>query len=74
MNVGFTVDALHLIELVHAEADDPGIAFGLALIHGILQKVAKRAIELNDKEMLGYMKKLHLIEAAERGKRKEAAE
>ena len=62
MKVGFTVDALHIIELAHVEADDPGIALGLALMHGILQKVAKRAVELNDKEMLGYMKKLHLIE------------
>ena len=60
--IGFSVDALHIIEQVHAEATAPGIVFGLALMHCILQKVAKRAIELNDKEMLGYMKKLHLVE------------
>lgn len=62
MKIGFTVDALYIIEQAHAEADAPGIAFGLKLMHGILQKVAKRAIEVNDEEMLGYMKKLHLVE------------
>lgn len=63
--VGFTVDALHIIELVAEEADAPGIILGLELLHGLLQKVAKRAVELNDKEMLGYMEKLHLVEKIE---------
>ena len=60
--VEFTVDALHIIELVAEEADSVSIVLGLQLIHGLLQKVAKRAVELNDKEMLGYMEKLHLVE------------
>ena len=62
MKLCFTVDALHIIEQAHAEADHPGMVFGLALIHTILQKVAKRAIELNDKQMFGYMERLHLVE------------
>lgn len=60
--IGFTVDALHIIEMVAEEADAPGIIIGLELIHGLLQKVAKRAVELDDPEMLGYMEKLHLVE------------
>lgn len=60
--IGFSVDALHIIKQVHAEATAPGIAFGLAMIHGILQKVARRAITLGDPEMLGYMERMHLVE------------
>lgn len=60
--VGFSVDALHIIEQVHAEATVPGIAFGLAMIHGLLQKVASRAITLGDAELLGYMERMHLVE------------
>lgn len=63
--IGFTVDALHLIEVVAQEADTPGVLLGLQLLHGLLQKVAKRAVELDDKEMLGYMEKLHLVEKEE---------
>lgn len=63
--VGFTVDALHLIEVVAEKADAPGVLLGPQLLHGLLQKVAKRAIELDDKEMLGYMEKLHLVEKTE---------
>lgn len=60
--IGFSVDALHIIEQVHAEATAPGIIFGLALIHGLLQKVASRAITLGDAELLGYMEMMHLVE------------
>ena len=31
MKLGFTVDALNIIEQAHAEADAPGMVFGLAL-------------------------------------------
>lgn len=67
--IGLTVDALHIIEMVAEEADAPGIIIGLQLVHGLLQKVAKRAIELNDKKMLGYMEKLHLVEKKEGDRR-----
>ena len=67
--IGFTVDALHLIEVVAEEADAPGVLLGLQLLHGLLQKVAKRAVEIDDKEMLGYMERLHLVE-----KQKEATD
>lgn len=67
MKVGFTVDSLNLIAHLHAQADDPGTLFGLALMHTILQKVAKRSIELNDKKMLDYMMRLHLVEKKETG-------
>jgi len=60
--IGFTVDSLHLLEQLHAEADHPGIKFGIAIIHSVLQHVAKRAIQLNDKKMLGYMMTLHLVD------------
>lgn len=67
MKLKFSVDALHIIEQTAAEAEAPGIVFGLQLMHGLLQKVAKRAVELDDKEMLGYMERLHLVEKEEGG-------
>ena len=64
--VRFSVNALHILELVHAKETEPGIIFDLVLIHSILQKVAERAIELNDEDMLGYMCRLHLVEVEEK--------
>ena len=69
MKLKFSADALHIIEQVAAEAEAPGIVFGLQLMHGLLQKVAKRAVELDDKEMLVYMERLHLVEKVEGGEK-----
>lgn len=66
MKLQFSVDALHIIEQMAAEAEAPGIVFGLQLMHCLLQKVAERAVELNDKKMLGYMMRLHLVDEVEK--------
>ena len=69
--VGFSVDALHIIETMAELARDeagvcaPGMIIGIQLMHGLLQRVAERAVELNDKKMLGYMERLHLVEKTE---------
>lgn len=62
MKVRFSVDALHILEQVAQESEAPGIALGASLMHGLLQKVAARAVELNDEKLLGYMERLHLVE------------
>lgn len=50
--VRMTVDSLHILELV-AEDNElaMGVRFGVKAIHGMLQKAAKRAAELNDPEL-----------------------
>lgn len=50
--VRMTVDSLHILELV-AEDNElaAGVRFGATAIHGMLQKAAKRAAELNDPEL-----------------------
>lgn len=65
--IGFTVDALHIIEQVFNESSAIGVRFGLRLMHELLQMVAERAVELGDKKLLGYMEKLHLVEKTEEG-------
>ena len=61
--VRMTVDSLHILELV---ADDneiaAGVRFGATAIHGMLQKAAKRAAELNDPELNYAMLYLGLYE------------
>ncbi len=70
--VGFRVDALHVIETMAELARDeagvcaPGMIIGLQLMHGLLQRVAERAVELNDKKMLELMERLHLVEKVEK--------
>ena len=66
MKLQFSVDALHIIEQVAAEAEAPGIVFGMQLMHCLLQKVAERAVKLNDKKMLELMERLHLVERVEK--------
>jgi len=61
----FTCDALHSLEVAHAllaEAGETGAAMGLQFIHGLLQKIAARAIELDDKKLHVLMLKLHLYD------------
>lgn len=58
--VGMTVHALHLLEQVAQEIDQYGIILGISLIHGIIQKIAKRASELHDAELDRLINKLHL--------------
>lgn len=50
--VRMTVDSLHILELV-AEDNElaAGVRIGAVAIHGMLQKAAKRAAELNDPEL-----------------------
>ena len=50
--VRMTVDSLHILELV-AEDNElaAGVRIGATAIHGMLQKAAKRAAELNDPEL-----------------------
>ena len=62
--VRMTVDALHVLEQVAHEADSLpfGIRFGVAAIHGMLQKVAKRASELDDPELNYAMLYMHLYD------------
>lgn len=62
MKIGFSVDALHLLEQVAQEAEAPGIVFGASLMHALQQKVANRAIELGDRELLGHMERMCLVE------------
>lgn len=50
--VRMTVDSLHILELVTEDNElAAGVRFGAAAIHGMLQKAAKRAVELNDPEL-----------------------
>jgi len=71
--IGFTVDALHLIETMAELARDeagvcaPGMIIGIQLMHGLLQKVAERAVALNDEKLLDLMCRLHLVEKEEGG-------
>lgn len=60
-----TVHALHLLEQVAQEIDQYGIALGISLIHGIIQKIAIRASELHDAELDRLINKLHLYEDME---------
>ena len=62
MKLRFSVDALHVLEKVAQEAEAPGIVFGVALMHELLQKVASRAIELGDRELLEHMERMGLVE------------
>lgn len=59
----FTVNALHILELVVDEGIAPGITIGVAMIHGLMQKAAARAHELRDPELDAIMNKMHLYEA-----------
>lgn len=58
-----TVDSLHILELV-AEDNElaAGVRLGAVAIHGMLQKAAKRAVELNDPELNCAMLCLGLYE------------
>lgn len=61
--VTMTVDALHILEQVAQEDEMPyGIKLGVGMVHGLLQKVASRAAELNDPQMNVLMLKLHLYD------------
>lgn len=62
MKLRFSVDALHVLEQVAQEAEAPGIVFAVSLMHGLLQKVASRAIEIGDRELLEYMERMCLVE------------
>ena len=62
MKLRFSVDALHLLEQVAQEAEAPGIVLGASLMHGLLQKVASRAIELGERELLEHMERMGLVE------------
>lgn len=62
MKVRFSVDALHILENVAQEAEEPEIVFGVSLMHALLQKVASRAIELNDRKLLEHMERMCLVE------------
>ena len=47
-----TVDSLHILELVAEDNELAiGVRYGAKAIHGMLQKAAKRASELNDPEL-----------------------
>lgn len=61
----FLCDALHTLENAHAylyEAGEIGTAFGLRYIHGALQQIAARAIELDDPQLHITMLKLQLYD------------
>jgi hypothetical protein len=73
-NVGMSVHALHLLEQVAQEIDQYGIILGISLIHGIIQKIAKRASELHDAELDRLINKLHLYEDLELCEKKEGVE
>jgi hypothetical protein len=60
--VGFTVNALHILEQVGQEADAYGIILGVGLIYELIQRIAIRAYELHDAELDRLMNKLHLYE------------
>jgi len=61
--VRMTVDALHILELVAQDNElATGVRFGATAIHGMLQKVAKRASELNDPELNYAMLYMHLYD------------
>lgn len=61
--VTMTVDALHILEQIAQEDEMPfGIKLGAGMIHGLLQKVASRAAELNDPQLNVLMLKLHLYD------------
>lgn len=62
MKLRFRVDALHVLELVAQESEAPRIIFGASLMHALLQKVASRAIELGDRELLEHMERMGLVE------------
>ena len=62
MKLRFSVDALHVLEQVAQEAEAPGIVFGCSLMHALLQKVASRAIEVGDRELLEHMERMCLVE------------
>lgn len=58
-----TVDALHILEQVAQDAELAiGIRLGATAIHGMLQKVAKRASELDDPELNYAMLYMHLYD------------
>lgn len=60
----FTVDSLHLLEQLFEEMSQAdgsiGIAFGCKLLHSLLQRVAERAVELDDPKLHVLMMKMHL--------------
>jgi len=62
--VCMTVDALRILEQTVQDDEEMavGIKMGLIYIHGLLQKIAQRATELDDPILHKYMLQLHLYD------------